>query len=173
MRRKLLTTAFASLAMRSMKSHTHFHRVFGSMAPFNPPTQWSNQGLLLDNTSNIECPEQMLWLALLMEQAIFPDHRPHLQEDIDARLKETVEPAVLHSSHPDAGSGCPRHRKGTPPPPSPCHCLYCCCHWRWRCSRQWRCHSPPHFLVVIVRVTVDGSGGSGKGGSRHGCGILV
>ena len=129
MRRKLLTTAFASLAMRSMKSHTHFHRVFGSMAPFNPPTQWSNQGLLLDNTSNIECPEQMLWLALLMEQAIFPDHRPHLQEDIDARLKETAEPAVLHSSHPNAGSGCPRHRKGTPPPPSPCHCLYCCCHY--------------------------------------------
>ena len=35
---KILATFSASLVMRSMKSHTHFRRIFGLMAPFDPPT---------------------------------------------------------------------------------------------------------------------------------------
>jgi len=30
------------------------------------------------NLQKIECPEQMLWLALLWVQAIFQEHRPYL-----------------------------------------------------------------------------------------------
>ena len=48
----------------------------------------------------------MLWLALLGAQATFAEHQPHLQDDLDVRPKETTEPAVLHSSRPDA-PGCP------------------------------------------------------------------
>jgi len=44
----------------------------------------------------------MLWLALLGVQAIFPEHQPYLQEDLDACSEETTEPAVLHSGSPDA-----------------------------------------------------------------------
>jgi hypothetical protein len=48
----------------------------------------------------------MLWLALLGAQAIFPEHQPYFQDNLDARSKETTEPAVLHSGRPDA-PGCP------------------------------------------------------------------
>jgi hypothetical protein len=53
------------------------------------------------NLQKIERPEQMLWLALLGVQAIFPEHQPYLHDDCDARLEETTEPAVLHSGRPD------------------------------------------------------------------------
>jgi hypothetical protein len=46
----------------------------------------------------------MLWLALLGAQAIFPDHQPSPQDDLDARSEETTEPAVLRSGHPDAAT---------------------------------------------------------------------
>ena len=53
------------------------------------------------NLQKIERPEQMLWLALLGAQAIFPEHQSYLHDDRDARPEETTEPAVLYSGRPD------------------------------------------------------------------------
>ena len=73
--------------------------VDGTLRSANSGATW---GLPWINLQKIEHPEQMLWLALLGVQATFPEHQPHLQDDLNAHPKETTEPAVLHSGHPDA-----------------------------------------------------------------------
>jgi len=71
--------------------------VDGTLRSANSGATW---GLPWINLQKIERPEQMLWLALLGAQATFPEHQPHLQDNLDACPEETTESAVLHSGRP-------------------------------------------------------------------------
>jgi hypothetical protein len=71
--------------MRSMKSHTHFCSVFRSTAPPLPPTAehlGASHGYIY--LQKIQHPEQVLWLALVGEEAVLLYHVSHMEDDLHA-----------------------------------------------------------------------------------------
>lgn len=98
---KILTTSSANSAMRSMKIHTHFRSVFGSIAPPPAADGGASCGLARAYLQKIECPKQVLWTALVGQKAALLHSVPHMEDNTDACFEELTEAVVLHCCCPN------------------------------------------------------------------------
>ncbi len=74
----------------------HGLRVNGNLRPTNSEASGALPWIYLQE---IECPKQMLWLALLGAQAALLQHIPHYIDNLHLRAEEAAELVILHSDH--------------------------------------------------------------------------
>jgi hypothetical protein len=82
--------------MLNMKLHTHFQNVFGSMAPFIPPTKEHTGPCFEKNLQKHKCPKKMLDLSFLENEIMLIEKVPYDKYDGHTDPKVLFEEPVLH-----------------------------------------------------------------------------